>query len=133
MPDRVSEHINAQLREVRARTFSPEDAAGINAALREAAGIEPAAQAAPTPEQPKLPSLGGSDYALKDDEPLPVEPEKWDAFIHRRRVIRLLDRNGLLPGEPGYRLDTTGPVDPDHFDMAAAVEARRRRWRSLLR
>jgi hypothetical protein len=51
MADRISEHINNQLREVRARTFHPDDHAGINAALREAAGYGPSPEPQPQGRQ----------------------------------------------------------------------------------
>jgi hypothetical protein len=101
----------------------------INRALREAAGID---QPPPQPAQPtpQLPALGGSDYHLADDEPLPAaEPKEWERWIYRRRVISLLDQQGRLPGEAGYDRATTGPGNPDSFNMTAAVAARRNRWR----
>jgi hypothetical protein len=146
MPDRISEHINRQLREVRARSFSPDDSAGINAAIREAAGRGPIRQPAAdpdddddqqhTPGDPRTASrylLAEAAEAVRDSEPVPgLDPEgKWDQWAHSRPVVTLLDQAGRLPGERGYRANTTGHAVGGGWDFQAAIDARKHRWQSL--
>jgi hypothetical protein len=106
--------------------------AEVNRMLRQAAGYDTPEPTPKPQEPPQLPKLGGSDYGLKDEEPPPgVNEDEWERWVYKGRVIRLLDQAGRLPGEPGYDRATTGPGGPDSYDLAAAVKARRDRWRNL--
>jgi hypothetical protein len=144
MPDRISEHINAQLREVRARSFSADDHAGINAALREAAGRDPS----PEPQQPgrsQQPTtdprtasrrlLSEAASGIRDSEPVPgLGPARaWDEWVWSRPVVTLLDQQGRLPGERGYDAGTTGLALEQTWDVDAAIDARKQRWQTTWR
>jgi hypothetical protein len=137
--DRLSQHINTQLRAVRARTFSPDDADGINAAIREAAGYGPPVvnddddqDQAPTAD-PRTASgrlLADATEAVRNGEPVPgVDAEAvWAEWAWSRPVVTLLDQDGRLPGERGYRAATTGTAVGSGWDVQAAIDARRDRW-----
>jgi hypothetical protein len=144
MPDRISDHINRQLREVRARTFSPDDHDGINAAIREAAGYpaappEPGVRqrssgtSAPDPRTASRRLLAEATAEIRDSEPIAGVDTKqaWDGWIYGLPVLRLLDANGRLPGERGYDAAASATVVGSGFDMDSAIDARRRRWKQL--
>jgi hypothetical protein len=141
MTDRISQHINEQLRAVRARSFSPDDADGINRALREAAGFGPA----PEPQQPTQQQQPGADprtargrllaeaaAGVRDSEPVPgLDPEaKWNEWIWSRPVVTLLDQQGRLPGERGFDAGSTGLAIGQAWDVEQAIDSRRRRWQN---
>jgi hypothetical protein len=127
--------MNRLIRESRSAPTFPASAGSnvINNALREAAGLDVDDDQADDQPAPQLPTLGGSDYGLRHEEPPPgVDESEWEAWIYRKgRVLKLLDQHGRLPGEDGYDRASTGPAIPATYDMAAAVKARRQRWRNL--
>jgi hypothetical protein len=144
MTDRISQHINDQLRAVKARSFHPDDADGINRALREAAGLGPA----PEPQQPGRQQQPGADprtasrhllaeaaSGVRDAEPIPgVDAEaKWDEWIWSRPVVTLLDQQGRLPGERGFDAATTGMALQQAWDVEQAIDTRRHRWQNTWR
>jgi hypothetical protein len=137
MADRISEHINNQLREVRARTFRPDDHAGINAALREAAGYGPSPEPQPQGRQqqpttdPRTASrrlLAEAAAGVRDSEPVTGPARAWDEWVWSRPVISLLDQDGRLPGERGYDAGTTGLAIGQPWDVEQAIDSRRQRW-----
>jgi hypothetical protein len=140
MTDRLSQHINEQLRAVRARSFTVDDSDGINQALREAAGFGPA----PEPQQQDQQQTGAdrrtvrkhllaeAASGVRDSEPIPgIDAEgKWNEWIWSRPVVSLLDQQGRLPGERGFDAGTTAMAIGQPWDVEAAIDARKQRWQN---
>jgi hypothetical protein len=129
--------MNRYIRESRSTpSFGPDATpADINRAIREAAGYGPL----PEPQQPAQPAAAEpaaytptrGELELLDSEPVPgvATVKQWESWCWQRDVLPRLDQAGRLPGERGYTPGTTGPNNPDGFDLLAAVTARRNRWK----
>jgi hypothetical protein len=114
----------------------------INRAIRRAAGHQvPAPAQQQDQAEPTRGSRGASGrllaeatQAIRDNEPIPGlhSDRKWQEWAWSRGVITVMDQQGRLPGERGFRSSMTGEALQTDFDPVAAIDSRRERWKGRI-
>jgi len=138
-----NDEMNRFLREARSGPSFDLDAASgdVNAAIPEAAGYPtpaPTQQQHPSepPRDPRTATrrlLAEAAQVIRDAEPIPGlhSERKWTEWVWSRGTVTLLDQEGRLPGERGYKASTTAEALGADWDVEQAISARKDRWHNL--